>query len=243
MNYYRRFVGDYASKTAELSLAEHGAYTILLDVCYSTEKPLPAALDALCRICRAMSRAEQEAVKSIANKFFPIGSDGLRHNSRADEEIGKAQATIAKQRESGVESARKRWSPYGSTHESTDYSIVQMTDGLGNRSAIQPPTTNHHPSTANPQPPEKRASPTGSRLALEILPVEWAEWARQENPNGDPARTFLKFKDHWASVAGAKGRKADWEATWRNWVRREMEFSPAPPAGVDYERLIERIQD
>ena len=28
-----------------------------------------------------------------------------------------------------------------------------------------------------------------------------------------------KFRDYWTSVAGAKGRKTDWHATWRNWCR------------------------
>lgn len=28
-----------------------------------------------------------------------------------------------------------------------------------------------------------------------------------------------KFADYWHGVAGAKGRKADWPATWRNWCR------------------------
>jgi len=28
------------------------------------------------------------------------------------------------------------------------------------------------------------------------------------------------FRDYWAGCAGAKGRKADWDATWRNWIRR-----------------------
>jgi hypothetical protein len=31
---------------------------------------------------------------------------------------------------------------------------------------------------------------------------------------------LASFRDYWAGCAGAKGRKADWEATWRNWIRR-----------------------
>lgn len=27
------------------------------------------------------------------------------------------------------------------------------------------------------------------------------------------------FRDYWASVPGAKGKKSDWDATWRNWIR------------------------
>jgi len=29
------------------------------------------------------------------------------------------------------------------------------------------------------------------------------------------------FRDYWIAQGGAKGRKADWDATWRNWVRNQ----------------------
>lgn len=32
------------------------------------------------------------------------------------------------------------------------------------------------------------------------------------------------FRDYWIARPGAGGRKADWLATWRNWVRRENRF-------------------
>lgn len=34
-----------------------------------------------------------------------------------------------------------------------------------------------------------------------------------------------RFRDYWRAVPGAKGRKTDWPATWRNWVRRASETS------------------
>ena len=32
-----------------------------------------------------------------------------------------------------------------------------------------------------------------------------------------------EFVDYWRGVVGAKGVKADWMATWRNWIRRKLE--------------------
>lgn len=32
-----------------------------------------------------------------------------------------------------------------------------------------------------------------------------------------------KFKDYWIAKAGKDATKTDWLATWRNWIRREME--------------------
>ena len=34
------------------------------------------------------------------------------------------------------------------------------------------------------------------------------------------------FTDYWVAQPGAKGRKVDWEATWRNWMRRYAQNRP-----------------
>ncbi|WP_322997936.1 hypothetical protein [Castellaniella sp.] len=49
-------------------------------------------------------------------------------------------------------------------------------------------------------------------------------WALLEQPSWTPddaLRVADSFRDYWAAKAGADARKVDWEATWRNWVRRE----------------------
>jgi uncharacterized phage protein (TIGR02220 family) len=102
MNYYERYCGDYARDTGHLSLQEHGAYTVMLDTYYATETPLPADYKALYRICRAMSGKEQEAVRSVADQFFPVAADGLRHNARADDVIAKARKRIEAARANGA---------------------------------------------------------------------------------------------------------------------------------------------
>src|SRR5688500_8587422 len=101
MNYFEFYCGDYARDTAHLSLAEHGAFLLLMSAYYSTEKALPEDFHGLFRIARAMNAAEQKAVKSVAIEFFPVASDGLRHNGRADREIEKAQRRIETARDNG----------------------------------------------------------------------------------------------------------------------------------------------
>jgi len=63
-------------------------------------------------------------------------------------------------------------------------------------------------------------APNGTRLpaGFTLTPAR-REIAEGEALNAD--RTFASFCDHWRSAAGARGRKSDWEATWRNWCRRE----------------------
>jgi hypothetical protein len=64
-------------------------------------------------------------------------------------------------------------------------------------------------------------SPKGSRLQIETLPLEWNEFAHKERPDLDPQKTFAGFRDYWIATPGSKGVKADWFATWRNWVRNQ----------------------
>lgn len=118
MNYYERYCGDYASKTSRLTLVQHGAYTLLLDEYYSNETPLPSDFRELYKICRAMSPAEREAVRFVADKFFPVNGDGLRHNEKADEVLTKALKRINTSRGNGKNGGRPpKQKPSGLSNE------------------------------------------------------------------------------------------------------------------------------
>jgi uncharacterized protein YdaU (DUF1376 family) len=121
MNWYPRYYGDYARDTAHLSLAEHGAYNVLLDHYYATG-PLPDDMNMLMRICRAFDDHEKEAVKSVASKFFPLNGDGLRRNKRADEEIKRRESISNVRAVAGAKGAQSKWQGkddgncYGKSH-------------------------------------------------------------------------------------------------------------------------------
>src|SRR3546814_13480031 len=56
-----------------------------------------------------MAQDEQEAVTRVADRFFPVSeTDGLRHNSRADEEITKALERIRKNQQNGKKGGRPK---------------------------------------------------------------------------------------------------------------------------------------
>jgi hypothetical protein len=65
--------------------------------------------------------------------------------------------------------------------------------------------------------------------ADEAVPIDWiAEAAAMRRNKGLPeidldteAETFA---DYWRGKPGAEGRKTDWRATWRNWVRKCDKF-------------------
>lgn len=109
-HWYPKYTGDYAQKTRHLSMLEHGAYTLLMDYYYSTEKPIPANAPGLHRVCMAFAEEEQDAVQSILKQFFILQDDGY-HNKRIDEEIVKKQEIAENRRKAAEKSHRSRKKP------------------------------------------------------------------------------------------------------------------------------------
>lgn len=74
------------------------------------------------------------------------------------------------------------------------------------------------------QKPTPRTRPDrGTRLPQPWQPDdEWLDWAvgSLNLKRDDVMREALVFRDFWYAKAGANGRKVDWLATWRNWMRR-----------------------
>jgi hypothetical protein len=81
--------------------------------------------------------------------------------------------------------------------------------------------------------PKPKKQVHGTRLDLDwTLSDDLRQWTRTTFPQTTPDRLAAEletFRDYWASVAGQKGRKADWDATWRNWSRRAFATAPLRP--------------
>ena len=73
----------------------------------------------------------------------------------------------------------------------------------------------------------KATSKAEAKAAASRLPADWSasaddiEFCKAERPDLVPAQTEQRFRDYWIAQPGVKGRKTDWPATWRNWVRNE----------------------
>jgi len=95
MIYFEMFPGDYLKDTTRLCLTDHGVYFKLMLAYYSEEQALPESLAELYVIAGAITSADKAAVKKVADRYFPVAEDGLRHSRRCDEQIAKAQGRIA----------------------------------------------------------------------------------------------------------------------------------------------------
>lgn len=103
MNYYKRHLGDYAKDAGHLSMLEHGAYTLLLDRLYASEKAIPER--EVHRIARAFTKAERDAVDAVLREFFFVDGDGWMH-ARVQEELDRSAERADANRLNGKKGGR-----------------------------------------------------------------------------------------------------------------------------------------
>ena len=165
------YFGDYLADTSHLSLAEHGAYLLLMGHYYRTGRPLPANAEVLHRICRCESDAERTAVQKVLDEFFVDDGKHYRHG-RIEAELGKA-ADISTKRKNA---ANKR---HHGEHASAD----------ANASDLQPVCTTQ--SQSQPQSPEAKARPVQTSKDF--------SFSSSENFSASPYRRTLSQaeRDSW----------------------------------------------
>ncbi|TDR82186.1 YdaU family protein [Paludibacterium purpuratum] len=236
MNFYKRFMGDYARGTAHLSLAEHGAYSLLLDYYYATEKGLPDDMVALYRICRAFSPEEQQAVSSVAEQYFPIGDDGLRHNTRADEQIEDDSTRIDAARANGKRGGRPRKTqakPSGLQDENPM--------GFENETQTEPnenPEETQDESSPQPEPDAHKPNglfagdsraPTRTHGGHDTVMTSCPSTLEPTRAHrGIAANQHLDLDNELAMFLAHAREKAqmsaDWNASFEKWLRRSRNF-------------------
>ena len=82
--------------------------------------------------------------------------------------------------------------------------------------------------------PRKRGSRIPEDFAIDD---DMRQWLKDNNfGHLDAQAITVEFVDYWVGVAGVKGVKLDWVATWRNWIRRKAEESPRVVRGGGYDQ-------
>ncbi len=90
------------------------------------------------------------------------------------------------------------------------------------------------PASQKPKP-----DPKGARLPDDwVLPAAWGRWAMEDAAEqgchvtaDEVRRTAERFADYWRGKGGKDARKTDWQATWRNWWRRDIDDRKKRPNG------------
>lgn len=235
MNYVQFHIGDWESGTRLLTPLEKGIYIDLLVLYYSTERPiLRSYFD---RITRGYTEDERKAFDYVISQYFEEQDDGF-HNARCDEEIAKAAEKSEKARKSiqarwnkaakdSSTSASETCCKYGESTDAKRTNNERNTDVLLTNN--QEPITNKETERKKK---EKRQAITHA-FNLDLLPSEWADYAKQVRPDLDPQTVFADFVFYFTKGRGTGELRSDkgWNQSWQGWVRRQKETRNAKPAG------------
>lgn len=225
MNYVQLHLGDWIAGTLDLTPTERGVYMDLLVRYYKEERPLMQ--DECKRIARGYAPAEQEAMHYVLQRFFTL-ENGEYRQSRCDEEIEKAQTVSNKRKRA----AASRWAKKPEIDASA-YPNAEQTQCECNANGML--TNNQQPITKKEterKKKEKRQAITHA-FNLDLLPSEWADYAKQVRPDLDPQTVFADFVFYFTQGRGTGELRSDkgWNQSWQGWVRRQKETRNAKPAG------------
>ena len=207
MHYYKFNIADWHLATSHLSLEEEAVYFKLINFYYDSESPIPLETQSVIRRLRLGSH--KETVGLVLKEFFVLQENGW-HHLRCDDEIQKYHHKAEVNQKVGKLGGRpKKINDLGNNPE-----ITQTVSKNNPQITL---TTNHKPITNI----GVAKATKGTRFSLDAIPEEWVLFCRKERSDLNPNLVFEGFKDYWVSVAGAKGVKANWDATWRNWIRNQ----------------------
>lgn len=164
MNFFKLYIGDYQRDTGTLTLAQHGAYMLMLQFYCATEMPLPKGKE-LYRLLRADSREERAAIDLIVSRYWLDTDDGLI-NERAKKEIDRAAKQRAINQETGKLGGRPRKTK-SETEQETESVFESVSEPLPNRNPIQTPDSRLNPKSgcaASPTDPRKQLFDLGKTL-------------------------------------------------------------------------------
>jgi len=161
--------------------------------------------------------------------FLEYTSDGLTVHDW-DDYAGK----LIERRKANAERMRKaRAERDAGTSEPRAAHVQRTTDARAER----PNRTNQTKPTEPTKPTApKRASPPASAKRPTRIPSDFTVtdemrgWADDEGmPEAYVRSETAKFVDHYQAAPNSKGVKVDWAATWRNWLRRDLDGARASP--------------
>jgi uncharacterized protein YdaU (DUF1376 family) len=259
--YYPMYPADFEADTSHLTLAEDGAYNRLLRLCWRTPGcSLPNDRPWIHRRMRCVTDDDRAVVDTVLDEFFVLRA-GRLSNTRLSREWASANAsherrklsgsrgglaksrknneseptnTLAKPKQPEPEPYIKKERPIGLSKESTPEPPHDPASGAAPQSAARPAETTGPPK-----------SPRGTRICVETLPDDWRLFALDAK-HPSPDREFQVFRDYWIAQPGQRGVKADWLATWRNWIRKAVsELGTGPPGGrrpmIDHGRINDEL--
>lgn len=211
------YTGDYLRDTRHLTPTRHGIYLLLLMHCWDQKGPVPLDEQEAAGIANCRSADEIDALRYVLGRYFVKLEDG-HYNKRMSEEVSRAENLSDLRSKAGQKSAKTRAKIRSATR--VQHLLNKSSAQVGTPTPTLTPTTTPTP-TPKTYTEVHEGEQRASRLPAGFPDEQALRWCEQKRPDLRAADVGEKFRDYWLGVPGQRGRKLDWLATWRNFVRNE----------------------
>ncbi len=170
-------------------------------------------------------------------QYQPTAADTLSKREAARERVRKARERKRALAEDGSQDVRANTSVTGNEPAANLPRSSQKVRSTPN------PNPNPIDTDVSIDPPNPPRGKRGSRLAADWRPTqETVEKIEATCPGLDYKSEHEVFVDYWIAQPGQKGSKVDWDATWRNWMRRKHNDQRARRKPTPTERATQTMR-
>lgn len=218
------YTNDYLGDTRGLTTEQHGAYLLLLFEMWNAGGSLVYDERMFARLT-VVNPKRWHLVWPAIEHFFVI-ENGMMTQQRLKRERQKADSIIEKRRNAGALGGSAKALKTLEDELASAKQTGWQSDSISQpHLELQIEKEKEEPKGSSKK--KEEGSSKGTRLPEDWdLPEDWFKETYQFRlPSGDyltEQEIFYerdRFRDYWHSQPGGKGRKLNWHATWRNWIR------------------------
>jgi uncharacterized protein YdaU (DUF1376 family) len=229
--WFKFFAGDYLLDSDVDSMPREAEGLLLRMWCIAhIEGSCPADPEELARKTRCSLQYVLQC-KRHCESLFEL-REGRLYSRRMEEEKRRseqARENASKRYEQSKQSTSANGNANGIANGSANGSAIRTAQS---QSQSQRQRQRHGKASDAIASVSSRVAPInrGTRLPTTFsLTEEHRRFASEIGVDAD--REFAKFQDYFLSLPGQKGTKADWDATFRNWLRRSVEMARSSHGG------------
>ena len=220
------YPSDFLGGTSGLSPAERGVYMTLLCLIYEADGPIPRDDGRLARRCGSPKAAFIRALDCLINEGKITDIDGMISNNRAE----KAIVDRTNRSQTATHAANSRWAAHDEKSKENQGTSYARAKPEQCQQECQPdPEPDIIPSGIIARENAAPISKQKKRKPELPLPEGWVpdiEKARRVMDEYNLTREDMNFcyKAMEAHAHANERRQRDWNAAYRNWVIREVQY-------------------
>jgi uncharacterized protein YdaU (DUF1376 family) len=218
--YFPMYPTDFEAKTSHLSIAEDGAYNRLLRICWMTPGcTMPADEAWIMRRARAVTEADQEAVRAILAEFFTI-ENGRYSNARLTREWNAANEAHERRKNAGAKGGAAKG--------------AKTKEKVSSKATAMPKQPEPEPEYRDTIVSLGRASASSRKASKRALPENWVpDMAKAQSLMAELDLTRDEMNYCYQQMKGhahaTDRRLANWDQGFAMWVRKAVRDGDVGP--------------